>query len=127
MVSAFAARQRLVLGQVKVADKSNEVVAISALLDMMAIEGAIVTIGSQRSISQKITDKKADYVLALKGNQSSLRDDVELFAAEQEANGFKDTTVSNDQTVDGGHGRTETRTVTIFHDVAWLTATIGRG
>jgi len=81
MVSAFAARQRLVLGQVKVADKSNEIVAIPALLDMMAIEGAIVTIdaiGCQRSIAQKIIDKKADYVLALKGNQSSLREEMEF-------------------------------------------------
>ena len=70
MVSAFAARQRLVLGQVKVADKSNEIVAIPKLLDMLAIEGAIVTIdamGCQRDIAQKIIDKKADYVLALKG------------------------------------------------------------
>src|SRR5215208_5541103 len=68
MVSAFAARQRLVLGQVKVADKSNEIIAIPALLDMMAIEGAIVTIdamGCQRGIAKKIVDKKADYVLAL--------------------------------------------------------------
>ena len=125
MVSAFAARQRLVLGQVKVADKSNEIVAIPALLDMMAIEGAIVTIdaiGCQRSIAQKIIDKKADYVLALKGNRSSLHEDVEPFVAEQKANGFKDTTVSNDQTVDGDHGRIEieTRTVTVFHDVTCL-------
>src|SRR6267143_4906362 len=62
MVSAFAARQRLVLGQVKVADKSNEIVAIPALLDMMTIEGAIVTIdamGCQRDIAKKIEDKKA--------------------------------------------------------------------
>ena len=123
MVSAFAARQRLVLGQVKVADKSNEIIAIPALLDLMAIEGAIVTIdamGCQRSIAQKIIDKKANYVLALKGNQGTLREDVELFAAEQKANGFKDTTVSSDQTVDGDHGRIESRTVTVFHDVAWL-------
>src|SRR5260370_15435386 len=62
MVSAFAARQRLVLGQVKVAEKSNEIVAIPALLDMMAIEGAIVTIdamGCQRDIAAKILEKKA--------------------------------------------------------------------
>src|SRR6267154_6836014 len=81
MVSAFAARQRLVLGQVKVAEKSNEIVAIPKLLDMLAIDGAIVTIdamGCQRDIAQKIVDKKADYVLALKGNQGTLRDDVEL-------------------------------------------------
>jgi predicted transposase YbfD/YdcC len=123
MVSAFAARQRLVLGQVKVADKSNEIVAIPALLDMMTIAGAIVTIdamGCQRGIAQKIVDSKADYVLALKGNQGTLREDVELFAAEQKANGFKDTKISQSQTVDGDHGRIETRIYTVFHDVAWL-------
>jgi len=123
MVSAFAARQRMVLGQVKVADKSNEIIAIPALLDMMAIEGAIVTIdamGCQRDIAKKIVDKKADYVLALKGNQGTLRDDVELFATEQKANDFKDTKVSSHKTVDGDHGRIETRTYTVIHDVAWL-------
>jgi len=123
MVSAFAARQRLVLGQVKVAEKSNEIIAIPKLLEMMAIEGAIVTIdamGCQRDIAQKIVDKKADYVLALKGNQGSLREDVELFVAEQKAAGFKDTKISRDQTVDGDHGRIETRTTTVIHDVAWL-------
>jgi predicted transposase YbfD/YdcC len=102
-VSAFAARQRLVLGQVKVAEKSNEIIAIPKLLDMLAIEGAIVTIdamGCQRDIAQKVVDKKADYVLALKGNQGSLREDVETFVAEQKAAGFKDTKVSQDQTVD---------------------------
>src|SRR4051812_5815990 len=91
MVSAFAARQRLVLGQVKVAEKSNEIIAIPKLLDMLAVEGAIITInamGCQRDIAQKIMDKKADYVLALKGNQGSLREDVELFASEQQARGF---------------------------------------
>ena len=123
MVSAFAARQRLVLGQVKVAEKSNEIVAIPALLDMLAIEGAIVSIdamGCQRDIAEKIVAKKADYVLALKGNQGTLREDVELFATEQKANGFKDTQVSRHQTVDGDHGRIETRTYTAFHDIDWL-------
>ena len=123
MVSAFAARTRLVLAQVKVADKSNEIVAIPKLLDLLAIEGAIVTIdaiGAQRAIADKIIAKKADYVLALKGNQGSLHEDVKLFAAEQNANGFKDTQVSRHETVDGDHGRIETRTITAFHDMAWL-------
>lgn len=123
MVSAFAARQRLVLGQVKVADKANEILAIPKLLDMLAIDGAIVTIdamGCQRAITRKIVDKKADYVLALKGNQGTLREDVELFAAEQKAKDFKDATVTRDKTVDGDHGRIETRAVTVIHDVAWL-------
>jgi predicted transposase YbfD/YdcC len=123
MVSAFAARQRLVLGQVKVAEKSNEIAAIPNLLEMLEIAGAIVTIdamGCQRDIAEKILEKKADYVLALKGNQGALREDVEAFAAEQKANGFKDTKVSRHQTTDGDHGRIETRTYTAFHDIAWL-------
>ena len=123
MVSAFAARQRLVLGQVKVAEKSNEIIAIPALLDMLVIEGAIVSIdamGCQRDIAEKIVAKKADYLLALKGNQGTLREDVELFAAEQKANGFKDSKVSHHQTVDGDHGRIETRSYTAFHDIDWL-------
>lgn len=123
MVSAFAARQRLVLGQVKVAEKSNEIVAIPALLAMLAIEGAIVTIdamGCQRDIAQEILNKKADYVLALKGNQGTLREDVEVFTAEQKANGFKDTKVSRHETVDGDHGRIVTRTYTAIHDVDWI-------
>ena len=123
MVSAFAARQRLVLGQVKVANKANEIVAIPKLLDMLAIEGAVVTIdamGCQRGVAQKILDKKADYIFALKGNQGTLRDDVELFAAEQKASDFKDTTVSRASTVDGDHGRIETRDITVIHDIDWL-------
>ncbi len=123
MVSAFAARQRLVLGQVKVAEKSNEITAIPKLISMLAIDGAIVTIdamGCQRDIAQKILDKKADYVLALKGNQGSLRADVELFATEQKARSFADTTITRDTTVDGDHGRIETRTTTVIHDVAWI-------
>ena len=65
-------------------------------------------------------EKKADYVLAMKGNQGSLRDDVELFVAEQKAAGFRDTTISRDPTVDGDHGRIETRTTTVIHDIGWL-------
>jgi predicted transposase YbfD/YdcC len=123
MVSAFAARQRLVLGQVKVAEKSNEIVAIPKLLDMLAIDGAIVTIdamGCQRAIARKIIDKRADYVLALKDNQGTLREDVEVFVEEQKANGFQHATISRDRTVDGDHGRIETRTTTVIHDTDWL-------
>ena len=93
------------------------------MLDLLTIEGAIVTIdamGCQREIAQKIIDKKADYILALKGNQGSLRDDVELFVAEQNAVGFSDATVSHSETIDGDHGRIETCTVVVIHDMAWL-------
>ena len=123
IVSAFAARQRLVLGQVKVAEKSNEIVAIPKLLQMLAIEGAVVTIdamGCQRDIASAVIDKKADYILALKGNQGTLKDDVMLFVEEQKAVDFKDAKISRDKTVDGDHGRIETREVTVIHDAEWL-------
>jgi predicted transposase YbfD/YdcC len=123
MVSAFAARQRLVLAQVAVDAKSNEIVAIPALLDMLTIEGAVVSIdamGCQRAIAGKIIGKKADYVLALKGNQGTLHDDVREFVAEQKAKNFADATVSRAETLDGDHGRIETRKFTVIHDVGWL-------
>jgi predicted transposase YbfD/YdcC len=123
MVSAFAAGQRLVLGQVKVAEKSNEIIAIPKLLDMLVVEGAIITIdamGCQRAIAEKIIEKKADYVFGLKGNQGSLRTDVDLFIAEQKAKDFVDTTVSRAETIDADNGRIETRTTTVIHDVDWL-------
>ena len=91
--------------------------------DCLVVWGAVVTVdamGCQREIAQTIIDKKADYILALKGNQGTLRDDVELFVREQKAVAFKDTSVSRDTTVDGDHGRIETRTVTVFHDIGWL-------
>jgi predicted transposase YbfD/YdcC len=106
-----------------VAEKSNEIVAIPKLPDLLVIEGAIVSIdamGCQREIARKIIEKKADYVLALKGNQSSLHEDVEVFIAEQKADGFKDTKISRHETVDGDHGRIETRTHTAIDDVGWL-------
>jgi len=106
-----------------VAEKSNEIVAIPKLLDMMVIEGVIVTIdamGCQRDIAQKIVDKKGDYVLALKGNQGSLRDAVALLVAEQTAKQFSDSEISSAETIDGDHGRIETRTTTVIHNVEWL-------
>jgi len=87
------------------------------LLDLLSVEGAIVTIdamGRQR-------------VIALKGNQGTRPDDVEMFAREQKAVGFKDMPVSQDETVGGDHARIETRTVTVFQDVGLRKPTQGRG
>jgi predicted transposase YbfD/YdcC len=123
MISAWSARQNLVLGQAKVADKSNEIVAIPRLLDLLVIQGATVTIdamGCQRAIAKKITDKGADYVLALKGNQGSLRDDTELFFTEQATREFADAVVSRYETLEKSHGRIETRTTWATDDIAWL-------
>ncbi len=64
--------------------------------------------------------RKTLYVLALKSNQGTLRTDVELFAAEQKANNFKDTTITQHQSVNGDHGRIETRRTTAIHDAGWL-------
>jgi predicted transposase YbfD/YdcC len=124
MVSAWSSRQRLVLGQVKVAEKSNEITAIPELLRLLTLKGATVTIdamGCQKEIAATIIEKEADYVLALKGNQGTLSADVELFFAEQKACNFKDTAISRHRTLEKSHGRIETRTYTAVGDIAWLT------
>ena len=123
MISAFSSSQRLVLGQRKVADKSNEITAIPELLDLLTVKGAIVTIdamGCQKEIARKIVAQEADYVLALKGNQGTLNDDVELFFAEQKACKFNETVVSRHQTLEKSHGRIETRTYTSIDAIDWL-------
>jgi predicted transposase YbfD/YdcC len=123
MVSAWSSRQRLVLGQVKVAEKSNEITAIPELLRLLTLKGATVTIdamGCQKEIAATIIEKEADYVLALKGNQGTLSADVELFFAEQKACNFKDTAISRHRTLEKSHGRIETRTYTAVGDIAWL-------
>jgi predicted transposase YbfD/YdcC len=123
MVSAWSSEQRLVLGQTKVNDKSNEITAIPELLDLLELEGALVTIdamGCQRDIAEKIISKKANYVLALKGNQGTLRADIELFFQEQKKRDFADTKVDVHTTNDKDHGRLETRRVTVCSDIEWL-------
>ncbi len=113
MISAFSSRQRMVLGQRKVADKSNEITAIPELLDLLTVKRAVVTtdaMGCQRENAAKIIEKGADYVLALKGYQGSLRDDVEVFFTEQKERRFADAVMSRYQTLEKSHGRIETRT-----------------
>ena len=123
MISAFSSRQQMVLGQRKIADKSNEITAIPELLDLLTVKGTIVTIdamGCQKEIAAKIIDKAADYVLALKGNQGSLRDDVELFFTEQTERGFADAAMSRHETLEKSHGRIETRTCSAIDATGWL-------
>jgi predicted transposase YbfD/YdcC len=116
LVSAWANSNQLVLGQVKVEDKSNEITAIPILLDLLDIEGCIITIdamGTQREIAAKITEKKADYLLALKGNQGTLKDDVEdLFKIQ------KPDDQSN--TLEKNRGRIESRTCEVIRDLGQL-------
>ncbi len=92
MVSAWASANRLVLGQRKVDDKSNEITAIPALLNVLEIAGCIVTIdamGCHREIASAIIGRDADYVLALKGNQGGLFEDVQWLFQQAQASGFE--------------------------------------
>lgn len=115
MVSAWASVNRLVLGQLKVADKSNEITAIPELLKLLVLKGCIVTIdamGCQTEIVTLIVEQEADYVISLKGNQGTLHRDVqEAFAYAQET-GFRHIAHEVHQTTDGNHGRLEIRRYT---------------
>jgi predicted transposase YbfD/YdcC len=125
MVSAWANANRLVLGQVKVDDKSNEITAIPKLIKMLDVAGATVTIdamGCQKEIAKVITDQEADYVLALKENHPTLYDDVTLFFEDGKATDFAEIDHEYHETVDGDHGRIETRRYWITSDIEWLGA-----
>ena len=118
LVSAWACRQRLVLGQEAVDDKSNEITAIPLLLERLALTGALVTIdaiGTQTKIAETIVDRGGDYLLALKANRPVLFGDVEAFFADPQA-GHLDTF----ETTDGDHGRIELRRHAVCHHVDWL-------
>ena len=123
MVSAFAATSKLVLGQQKVDDKSNEITAIPKLLELLALEGMIVSIdamGTQKEIANQIIDKKANYVLALKGNHSTLHDDIRLFL-KAEIGKTKDSKITDSyEEIDKGHGRIEHRMCYVSDQIHWL-------
>lgn len=109
---AWATEQKAVLAQRKVDGKTNEITVIPDLLDLLKLKGCVVTIdamGCQKDIAAKIREKEADYVLALKGNQSSLRDDVQLYLEDAQKNAFKDVPHSSYKQVEKGHGRIDIR------------------
>lgn len=112
VVSAWVAENHLLLGQEVVDEKSNEITAIPKLLQVLELTGAIVTLdamGCQKEIAATIRDKKADYVLAVKGNQDHLQEDIlAAFAAVDE--GQSTVPVHTHRAKDKGHGRVETRT-----------------
>lgn len=119
LVHAYSVEAGLVLGQEKISDKSNEITAIPKLLNAMHIEKQIVTIdamGCQKEIAKVIRDRKADYVLGLKGNQGRLHEDVELY--------FKDQNLlkrcSTTEQADKGHGRFEIRKCYVTDQIDWL-------
>ena len=123
MVSAWASANRLVLGQRKVEDKSNEIKAIPALLSVLEIAGCIVTIdamGCHREIASPIIEGGADYVLALKGNQAGLFEDVQWLFQQAQASKFEDVAHSFAQSIDKGHGRIEIRRCWTLSDLSYL-------
>lgn len=124
MINAWACRNNLILGQFKTEEKSNEITAIPELLKVLDLKGNIVTIdamGCQKKIAQQIIEQGGDYVFNLKGNQSSLHNDVTLFFKHYFENKFpKNEAILNCEIVDGDHGRIETRRYWITDDIAWL-------
>ena len=116
MVSAWANANQLVLGQVKTEEKSNEITAIPTLLEMLELQGCIISIdamGCQKDIAKQITEAEAEYVFGLKGNQNSLHDDVKLY--------FENEDVAQQSvTHDKGRGRIETRTYYLETAIEWL-------
>lgn len=120
MVSAWGCEQRLVLAQVATDAKSNEITAVPKLLEMLSLKGTIVTVDAlncQRAIAQQIVEQGGEYAMALKGNQGTLHDDVRTFLDDPAC-----PAAASVQTVDGEHGRIETRTATVCTDIDWLQA-----
>jgi len=112
MVSAWASANQLVLGQVKVDDKSNEITAIPQLLEALEVAGCIVTIdamGCQTKIAEMIIEKEAEYVLALKDNQGNLFEDTRKLFADLESSLYTAYAYDYDKTVNKDHGRIEIR------------------
>jgi predicted transposase YbfD/YdcC len=119
LVSAWATRQRLVLGQEAVDEKSNEIVAIPLLLERLELTGALVTIdamGTQIDIAEKIVERGGDYLLALKANRPLLHQEVVEFFDDPPT----DMLEPEHDTTDGDHGRIEERRHVVCHEVDWL-------
>jgi predicted transposase YbfD/YdcC len=122
-ISAYATASGLCLAQEHTRGKGNEIPAIKALLDTLALKGCIVTldaIGCQTEIAQKILDRGGDYLLAVKDNQETLANALREFFAVGKVAGFGDLPVSSHQTVEKDHGRIETRQALWVSDLSWL-------
>jgi predicted transposase YbfD/YdcC len=125
MVSAWASANHLLLGQVKVDEKSNEITAIPALLALLSLGGAIVTIdamGTQTAIARAIVDQGADYVLAVKENQGHLYEDVVATFEDAQQRQFEHVPHTYAKTTNKGHGRIEIRECWVIERLDYLEA-----
>jgi predicted transposase YbfD/YdcC len=123
MISAWASRSGLILGQLKTEDKSNEITAIPELLGMIDVGGSIVTIdaaGCQKNIARQIVEQEGEYVLALKANQRFLYEEVSLYLSDCIKEDFKDIRYDSYETLEKGHGRIEKRKYWITDEIEWL-------
>jgi len=120
IVSAWACENKMVFGQVATDEKSNEITAIPKLLEMLVLDGSVVTIdamGCQKKIAEKIKESNGDYIFSLKGNQGTLHEEVKLFMDDAITNGGD---YDYNHTTDGGHGRVEIRKVWYSQDIQWI-------
>jgi len=123
MVSAWATKNSLVLGQVKTAEKSNEITAIPALLRLLEIEDCVITIdamGCQTEIVEQIVKQKGDYCISLKGNQGILHEEVREYFEWARERDFKEIEYSYSESVEKDHGRIEVRRCWSVEDVDWM-------
>jgi len=123
LVSAWEAGRGLLLGQVKTAEKSNEITAIPELLNVIDIKGATITIdaaGAQKKITDAIREGKGDYMIALKGNQGHLHDEAQNFFAQAREAGYEGCECILGKTLEKGHGRIEEREAVVTSHLDWL-------
>lgn len=123
MVSAWAHENQLVLGQLATDIKSNEITAVPKLLDTLDVEGCIITadaMSCQKAITQRIAEKKADYVIGLKDNQANLRADAQEYFTAALAERVLYPALQHQRTMDNDHGRIEVRDYYLTTDIDWL-------
>jgi predicted transposase YbfD/YdcC len=123
MVSAWAADNGVVFGQIAVNDRSNEITAIPALLEVLRIKGLIVTIdamGCQKQIAGQVVGQQGDYVLAVKDNQPGLRRDIQEVFDWAEKRGYRGLEHATSEEATKGHGRIETRRVSVLWDLSQI-------
>ena len=123
IVTAFAAENDIILGQLRTAEKSNEITAIPELLNLLALKGCVVTVdamGCQTAIVKKIQERGGDYVLGLKGNQETLHAEAVNFFDQAIDAGAQEAGCSYGKTVEKGHGRVEEREVWVISNLEWL-------
>lgn len=123
LVSAWSSKNRMVLGQLKTEQKSNEITALPKLIRMLDLEGATVSIdaaGCQTNIAEEVTNAGADYVFSLKGNQESTYREVGQFLLDASVSKYEGVRVHQHEEQEQGHGRVEARRYTATSDLDWM-------